>query len=898
MRTAIQRKAVNACARVLCAALALFALLAVAAQAENSGMLRVKLARLGSPASLTMKANCDYTLAADSTVRIPSGTEMTLAARNGNLTLTVGGRSVSLGASARLRRGGSGAAGMTFTSPALSNRFCGDLFLSASGDTIAAVLRIYIEDYLYGVVGNEMPPSSGIEALMAQAIVARNYALQRKAARNGSGYDLSDSGDALSFRGYSDAPEYADVLRAVDETRGQVAYFGDSPATCYFCDSNGGQTESSANAFDAALTYSVVMDDPYDLDGAKKTATLRRDAEGLDARLQAALEAGAADALRRQGLNADGMRIAAIDAIQPEDPRFDAPSRLYRALAFALSIALDDGSVASVTVRVPTYGALEQWYDLGINDEDNETVWVDRGDQTFEITFRRKGSGVGMSQRGAMAMARKGLSCETILDYYYPGVTLRRETLSDNSSDGAEVSAGAQPIATARLKQKTRLYDSADDSAAARTTLPAGAGATVYAVRGEWAAIASGKLYGFIHTDALTNFALTGVTAAQVHSETYARVSGDTVNVLQLPVGSALAIETLSGGTQVRLNAYTDKWALITTASGVEGFIPRSALTLQSGEALAGGGDIVAAQENLFGLLTERAGLYVNADDSVSPQRTLEKDAQVRILAYNDTWAQVRVADGATGYVKLASLSAVQQVDTPEAEAVDGGEITVVKGKEYRYVNADALSLFKSWSTESGILATLKLGEKVRLGAYNDKWACVRIRDITGFVLRSGLSEEPPEAADDEIEGGRITTVKGKQYAVVIEDNTPLYPSWNDADTPVTRLASGTRVQLGAYNSAWACVNADGVMGFMRIGTLELADDQPAGDSGVNYLEFDAVTTADVALYRRADLDGTPVADAPKGAAVHVLAYDERCACVEYEGQRGFVALRYLKKAN
>jgi len=417
-------------------------------------------------------------------------------------------------------------------------------------------------------------------------------------------------------------------------------------------------------------------------------------------------------------------------------------------------------------------------------------------------------------------------------------------------------------------------------------------------VRGEWAAIASGKLYGFIHTDALTNFALTGVTAAQVHSETYARVSGDTVNVLQLPVGSALAIETLSGGTQVRLNAYTDKWALITTASGVEGFIPRSALTLQSDEALAGGGDIVAAQENLFGLLTERAGLYVNADDSVSPQRTLEKDAQVRILAYNDTWAQVRVADGATGYVKLASLSAVQQVDTPEAEAVDGGEITVVKGKEYRYVNADALSLFKSWSTESGILATLKLGEKVRLGAYNDKWACVRIRDITGFVLRSGLSEEPPEAADDEIEGGRITTVKGKRYAVVIEDNTPLYPSWNDADTPVTRLASGTRVQLGAYNSAWACVNADGVMGFMRIGTLELADDQPAGDSGVNYLEFDAVTTADVALYRRADLDGTPVADAPKGAAVHVLAYDERCACVEYEGQRGFVALRYLKKAN
>lgn len=904
MRTATQRKTVNACARALCAALALFALLFAAARAETSGMLRVRLARLGSPSALTMRADCDYTLDADPAVRIPAGTEMTLSAKGGKLTLTVAGRSVGLGKSVRLRRGGSGAAGMAFISPALSNRFCGDLALSASGDTISAVLRIYIEDYLYGVVGNELPPSSGLEALKAQAIVARNYALQRKSARSGADYDLSDSGDALSFRGASDAPEYADVVKAVDDTRGQIACYGDSPAVCHFCDSNGGQTESSANAFDTALPYSVVMDDPYDLEGGgvRKSAALSRDARNLDSRLQAALDAGVADALRQQGLDAEGVRIDAIESIQPEDPRFDAPSRLYRSLAFTLSVTTRDGVAARATVHVPTYGALEQWYDLGINDDDNETVWVSRGDQAFEITFRRKGSGVGMSQRGAIAMARKGLDCETILDYYYPGIRLRRETLTDksgeNSADVSETSAAAQAIASARLKQKTRLYDSADDSGAARTTLPAGASVTVYAVRGEWAAIASGKLNGFIHTDALTAFALTGVTAAQVPGETYVRVSGSSVRLLQLPVKEALAIATLEGGTLVRLSAYTDKWALIRTDSGAEGFIPRSALTLQAGEAGDNAGDIVAAQDNLYGLLTERSGLYVNADDSVDPLATLEKDAQVRILAYNDAWAQVRTPDGATGFVKLASLSAVQQVNAPEGEAPDGGSITVVQDRRELYVSADALSLFRSYSTDSEILATLSAGEKVRLGAYNDKWACVRVRGITGFALRSGLSETPPKAAGDAIEGGRITTVKGKQYAVVTADSAPLYPSWNESDAPVTRLERGARVQLGAYNGAWACVNADGVMGFMRIDALELAETPPAEDSGVNYLECDAALTADAALYRNAELSGTPLADLPKGAAVHVYAFSASCAYVDYEGRRGFVALRYLKKTD
>ncbi|MBQ6123328.1 MAG: SpoIID/LytB domain-containing protein, partial [Clostridia bacterium] len=340
MRTRNLRKTAYACARVLCAALALFALLCAAAHAETDGTLRVKLARLGSPASIEMRADCDYWLAGDAAVRVPAGTDITLSASGGALSLTAGGYSVELGASAELIRDGSGHSGMAFIAPALSNRFCGDLCFSASAGAITTVLRIYVEDYLHGVVGCEMPPSSGIEALKAQAVVARNYALRQKAARVGSAYDLSDAGDALSFRGYSAASEYADAVRAVDATKGQVLYYDGSPATCYFCDSNGGQTESSANALGEPLPYSAVRDDPYDLEGsgAKKTATLRADGTDLSPALVAALLDDVSAQLAEQGVDPAAATVAAIEDIEPESPLYDAPSRLYEILAFDLTV--------------------------------------------------------------------------------------------------------------------------------------------------------------------------------------------------------------------------------------------------------------------------------------------------------------------------------------------------------------------------------------------------------------------------------------------------------------------------------------------------------------------------------------------------------------------------------
>ena len=907
-----RKDAMTACVRALLVALTLLAFLcAASARAESDGMLRVKLARLGSPSAIQMKADCDYYLAADPSVRIPADTEMTVSASGGNLALTASGQTVLLGPSARLMRSAPGTCGLRFLSPALSNRFCGDLSISASSDVIVTVLHIYVEDYLYGVVGYEMPPSSGLEALKAQAVVARNYALRQKAARSGSSYDLSDSGDALTYRGYNTASEYAQSIQAVDATRGEVLYYGDSPATCYYCESNGGQTESSANVTGTALPYSSVWDDPYDFEsaGAKKTASLRKDASNLNPQLALALADGAAAQVTQMGFTsaAEGVRINAIEDIQVGDARYPAPSRLHKYLIFRLSASVTtangDTRMVSVSVAIPTYGALEDWYQLGINADDNETVWVVETDKTFEITFRRSGSGLGMSQRGAQMMARSGRTCAEILDYYYPGTTPRTLSLADTTEDSQAVEAAAtpatEPIATARLSQKAELYERADESGSVLNLLPAGATVDVYAVQEDWAAVSSGSLYGFLRTDALTSFALNGTTATQVLNETLARVNADSVDVLQLPVATAKLLIRLSSGATVNLNAYTDQWAMITTAEGVTGFIPRSALTLQAGSAQLAEGDIVAAEENLYALLTEDAGLYINSDDSVEPRVVLEKGAYVMVLAYNQVWAYVRTTNNETGYMKLSCLSPVQDVPQDvDPDLTDGGEITVVQSVELRYVAEDTLNLYETYSTDSEILATLTRGEEVQLGAYNTRWACVRANGLTGFVLRSGLTEQSPLGEQMQaIDGGDITVVHGRQYATVVREGAKLYATWNEQGDVLATLVQGDVVQLGAYNTRWACVRIDGVTGFMLLTDLEAsASDAPDEDTGISYLECEAATTAAVGLYEDADLSGEPIAQLAEGTQVHVFAYNRRSAYVEYNGQKGFVALRFLRK--
>ncbi|MBR1560659.1 MAG: SpoIID/LytB domain-containing protein, partial [Clostridia bacterium] len=779
----------------------------VTARAESDGMLRVKLTRLGAPKTIVLTADCDYTLASDPTVRVPAGETATITAEGGGMTLSLGDRSVALGDTAKLMREKPGNCGIRFTQPELSNRFCGDLGLSASDGVITAILNIYIENYLYGVVGYAMPPSAGLEALKAEAVVARTVALRRKATRADAAYDIADNADQV-FKGCNDASDYANVVRAVDETKGGVLYYDGSLAQCAACASNGGQTESSKNAGGPALDYSVVRDDPYDFESktaAVRTAVVNKDLTGISDELYDALTQGVRDQLD----GAESFRLLGVESVTACESRYPAPSRLYKSLTFKLRVSGRDASGAeqtgSVSVSIPTYGAFEDWYGLSINPEANETVWVVEGERAFNISFRRSGSGVGLSLRGAQVMAEKKMRASEILSFYFPGVEGRRLSLSDSARSKAVPgpTPAQQPIATARLSQKTDLLDAADDSGTAVATVAAGAVADVYAAQGEWVAVGSSGKYGFIRADSLEGISLAGGGLTRPEATTYGRATAE-VDVKRLPAAAAQTVGALSAGEVVKVAAWTDQWRMV-SYQGEAGFVPADALEVREAEAVDDDAAdatpedpdaFVAAGSGVSAVLKQDAPLFDYPNELSSIIENLKAGDAVTVLAYSRAWARVRTKAGREGCLRLESVTAVED-ETTTASDVEGGAIRKVKGKKYLFVTAGSAPVYATWDTGSEVIQTVYYGEKVRVGAYNSLWACVRVGDLTGYMRMDALAEQKPAA----LEGGSLVRAAAGLMGVAKADATAYASASPDARQALT-LEKGQRVAVVAYNAA------------------------------------------------------------------------------------------------
>ncbi len=113
-------------------------------------------------------------------------------------------------------------------------------------DKLALVNVLPLEDYLKGVVPNELPPSFGMEALKAQAIAARNYAI-RPRVKLYPHFDVCDSVHSQVYFGYNtEAPE---SNQAIESTKGLVALYDGQVIIALYSSAAGGHTENYENAF-------------------------------------------------------------------------------------------------------------------------------------------------------------------------------------------------------------------------------------------------------------------------------------------------------------------------------------------------------------------------------------------------------------------------------------------------------------------------------------------------------------------------------------------------------------------------------------------------------------------------------------------------------------------------
>ena len=447
------------------ALLILIMAVAFPASADTPSSIRVYLRRLQVEDTLRVTVKGQYATQ-DGRLSFSDGAKLVVVLRGDQLVLHAGQTAVVMGSSIKLVRCQSETPGYLLLNDG-TGMYEGDLSLDIVENAIRPILTINVEDYLLGVVPFEMGDSFPLEALKAQAVTARTYAL-RKSGSSGA-YDVEDTTNDQAYRGRTTSSPLSE--QAVTETKGLCGVYRGALASCFYSASNGGQTELGQHVWptDApdAYGYMDMRDDPYDLENRNsvvKRYTLQKKPgeKGIGEALHQALTTAMGEQLSALGVEADGelVRFDEIQFVEAVTPKYDGDSRLMTELRFTVKISVRDYTFRqtpspqlaasstphadetpaptatpafspyrkvkeAVTVTLPIFTEAERAMGLSINVSQNELITVSDIGSAFLIESRRFGHGVGMSQRGAEQMARQyGMTYEQILAFYYPGMGL------------------------------------------------------------------------------------------------------------------------------------------------------------------------------------------------------------------------------------------------------------------------------------------------------------------------------------------------------------------------------------------------------------------------------------------------------------------------------------------
>ncbi|HPU36141.1 MAG TPA: SpoIID/LytB domain-containing protein [Bacillota bacterium] len=289
---------------------------------------------------------------------------------------------------------------VSLISGAASARYRGSLEFRVENGKLAVVNELNIEDYLRGVVPAEIPPSWPKEALKAQAVAARNYALQQVEVSRGSKYNLLDDQLSQVYRGYD--AETPATNEAVEETRGMVMTSQGRLITAFFHACSGGFTENSEDVWLEQLPYIKGKADPYDKNDKHYDWQVDYTVEQLVAKLQGS-----------------GYNLAVLEDIE-ELARTSSGARIK-------SIAVSGQGTSGEPVRIVISNADKVRNALGLKSSlfTLEKVYDQEGIlQGIKICGSGNGHGLGMSQWGARGMAAQGYNYQEILKYYYTGVEI------------------------------------------------------------------------------------------------------------------------------------------------------------------------------------------------------------------------------------------------------------------------------------------------------------------------------------------------------------------------------------------------------------------------------------------------------------------------------------------
>ncbi|MDP2168409.1 MAG: SpoIID/LytB domain-containing protein [Thermodesulfovibrionales bacterium] len=261
-------------------------------------------------------------------------------------------------------------------------RYKGNIEVWQGKDSLYLVSEIPMEEYVEGVVSSELGKNWEIEAIKAQAVVARTYALNLKMQNKDRKFHLTSTVLHQVFKGGN---EDAVVSYGVQSTKGEVLAYNGRPIEAYYHSTCGGMTEEAGEVFGTSRPYlrpvaSECNLSPYQMWSRKMPFSEIEKALGIK---------GMTD-IRIKSRTSTG-RVKAVAVITDSNHTIEA-TELRRKLGWK---------------RLPSTD-----FSVKVN-----------GDSVF-FDGKGYGHGVGLCQWGSLEMARKGKTYKEILQYYFPGAAI------------------------------------------------------------------------------------------------------------------------------------------------------------------------------------------------------------------------------------------------------------------------------------------------------------------------------------------------------------------------------------------------------------------------------------------------------------------------------------------
>ena len=253
------------------------------------------------------------------------------------------------------------------------------------------IVEVDLEDYVRGVIAGEMPISFDIEALKAQAVAARTYAVRR--INKNKQYDVVDTvmnqvyldNDTLKKRWNSNYDKYiSKINEAVSSTRGEYVDYNGNYADTLFFSTSVGNTENSEEIFGTKVAYLQSVSSEWD----KEVSPVYEEKNVFT-------------------------RETFCKKLNLNDC-----SKIYVTVLNETST----GRIKNIKINNKQFTGSEVAYYLGVR---SNYFYISIENNNVVVLTRGFGHGVGMSQYGAEGMANNGYSYKEILEHYYKGTTIK-----------------------------------------------------------------------------------------------------------------------------------------------------------------------------------------------------------------------------------------------------------------------------------------------------------------------------------------------------------------------------------------------------------------------------------------------------------------------------------------